>query len=69
MVGRVIDAVNLPVTVKMRLGWDSDSLSAPELAAAFENIGVAAVTVHGRTRQQGFHGSVNRAGIPGGSKL
>lgn len=63
MVGRVIDAVNLPVTVKMRLGWDRDNLTAPELATAFEDIGVAAVTVHGRTRQQGFHGSVNREAI------
>ena len=63
MVGRVIDAVKLPVTVKMRLGWDRDHTTAPELAAAFENLGVAAVTVHGRTRQQGFKGSVDRAGI------
>jgi len=63
MVGRVIEAVNLPVTVKMRLGWDSSSITAPELAAAFEDIGVAAVTVHGRTRSQGFHGEVNRNGI------
>ncbi|MEO2015204.1 MAG: tRNA-dihydrouridine synthase [Fuerstiella sp.] len=63
MVGRVIDAVKLPVTVKIRLGWDSDNLTAPELAAAFERIGVAAVTVHGRTRHQGFQGSVNRGGI------
>ena len=63
MVGRVIDAVRVPVTVKMRLGWDDDNLTAPELAAAFEQIGVAAVTVHGRTRQQGFHGRVNRPGI------
>ncbi|MEZ6122675.1 MAG: tRNA-dihydrouridine synthase [Planctomycetaceae bacterium] len=63
LVARVIDTVRLPVTVKMRLGWDSDSQTAPELAAAFEKIGVAAVTVHGRTRQQGFHGTVNREGI------
>lgn len=63
MVGRVIEAVNLPVTVKMRLGWDHSSLAAPELAAALEDIGVAAVTVHGRTRAQGFHGTVNRDGI------
>ncbi len=63
MVGRVIDAVELPVTVKMRLGWDSTQRTAPQLAAAFEDIGVAAVTVHGRTRQQGFGGSVDRAGI------
>lgn len=63
MVSRVIDAVKLPVTVKMRLGWDSKTLTAPQLAAAFEDIGVAAVTVHGRTRSQGFHGTVDRDGI------
>ena len=48
MVSRVIDAVKLPVTVKMRLGWDSKTLTAPQLAAAFEDIGVAAVTVQDR---------------------
>ena len=63
MVARVIDAVALPVTVKMRLGWDDDNLAAPELAAALEQIGTAAVTVHGRTREQGFHGTVNRSAI------
>lgn len=63
MVSRVIDAVKLPVTVKMRLGWDSKTMTAPQLAVAFEDIGVAAVTVHGRTRSQGFHGSVDREGI------
>jgi nifR3 family TIM-barrel protein len=63
LVEAVIEAVQLPVTVKMRLGWDSSSLTAPQLAAAFEQAGVAAVTIHGRTRAQGFHGSVNRDGI------
>jgi len=63
MVRQVIEAVDLPVTVKMRLGWDSNSITAPELAAALEDIGVTAVTVHGRTRSQGFHGTVNRDGI------
>ena len=63
MVSRVIDAVKLPVTVKMRLGWDSSMITAPELAVALEDIGVAAVTVHGRTRSQGFHGTVDREGI------
>ena len=62
-VARVIEAVDLPVTVKMRLGWDDNHLAAPELAAALEKIGVAAVTVHGRTRQQGFHGGVNRRAL------
>lgn len=62
-VARVIDAVRIPVTVKMRLGWDSNNLTAPQLAAELEKVGVAAITVHGRTRAQGFHGSVNREGI------
>jgi tRNA-dihydrouridine synthase B len=63
LVGAVVAAVRIPVTVKMRLGWDDESLSAPDLARAFERVGVAGVIVHGRTREQGFKGSVNRAGI------
>jgi tRNA-dihydrouridine synthase len=47
----------------MRLGWDDDLLAAPQLAAALEQIGTAAITVHGRTRQQGFYGGVNREAI------
>lgn len=62
-VARVIDAVSIPVTVKMRLGWDDDHLAAPQLAAALEQVGTAAVTVHGRTRAQGFHGGVNREAL------
>ncbi|GJD95394.1 tRNA-dihydrouridine synthase B [Methylobacterium iners] len=45
-------AVRVPVTVKMRLGWDHASLNAPELARRAEGLGLNAVTVHGRTRQQ-----------------
>jgi nifR3 family TIM-barrel protein len=63
LVERVVRAAGVPVTVKMRLGWDDQSLTAPGLARAFEQVGVAAVIIHGRTREQGFHGSVNRAGI------
>ncbi len=63
LVAAVVNAVKIPVTVKMRLGWDDQSLTAPELARAFEQAGVAGVIVHGRTRQQGFKGSVSRAGI------
>ena len=59
----VVQAVTIPVTVKMRLGWDDRSISAPRLAAALEQVGVAAITVHGRTRQQGFHGHVDIDGI------
>jgi len=60
LVEDVVNAVSVPVTVKMRLGWDRDNITAPALAREFEQLGVAAVTVHGRTRQQGFHGDVNR---------
>jgi nifR3 family TIM-barrel protein len=59
----VVKAVSIPVTVKMRLGWDDESLTAPALARAFEQVGVAAVIVHGRTRAQGFQGLVSRSGI------
>lgn len=62
-ISAVIGAVDLPVTVKMRLGWDRDQITAPMLAREFEQLGVAAVTVHGRTRQQGFHGTVHLDGI------
>ena len=63
LVSRVVAAVKIPVTVKMRLGWDRSSLTAPELATAFEQLGVAAITIHGRTRAQGFGGDVDLAGI------
>jgi nifR3 family TIM-barrel protein len=63
LVRRVVESVRIPVTVKMRLGWDDDHLTSPFFAREFEKAGVAAVTVHGRTRAQGFGGSVNLAGI------
>jgi len=63
LVRTVVEAVDMPVTVKMRLGWDDDSWSAPFFAREFEQAGVAAITIHGRTREQGFGGSVNKAGI------
>jgi nifR3 family TIM-barrel protein len=63
LVEAVVRAVDAPVTVKMRLGWDDRSLTAPALARAFEQVGVAGVIIHGRTREQGFRGSVNREGI------
>ena len=59
----MVDALRIPVTCKMRLGWDADNLTAPDLARALEEVGVAGIIVHGRTRQQGFSGAVNRAGI------
>ncbi len=63
LVRGMVDAVKIPVTAKMRLGWDSDNLTAPDLARVLEDSGVAAVFVHGRTRAQGFGGTVNLAGI------
>jgi nifR3 family TIM-barrel protein len=63
LVAAVVDSVAVPVTVKMRLGWDDTALTAPALARAFENVGVAGVIIHGRTREQGFRGSVSREGI------
>ncbi len=52
IVRAVADAVDIPVTVKMRTGWDSDSINAPELAKRCEAAGAKAITVHGRTRKQ-----------------
>lgn len=63
MVRAVVEAVRIPVTVKMRLGWDEHNLTAPALARQFEEVGVAAVMVHGRTREQGFGGGVSLDGI------
>lgn len=63
LAARVVSAVKIPVTVKMRLGWDDTQITAPFFARAFEDVGVAAVAIHGRTRQQGFSGEVNREGI------
>src|SRR5579864_5196883 len=62
LVAAVVEAVEVPVTVKMRLGWDEATLSAPGLAREFEKVGVAAVIIHGRTREQGFRGVVSREG-------
>ncbi len=63
LVKRVVESVKIPVTVKMRLGWDANNLTAPDLARQFEELGAAAITIHGRTRQQGFNGRVNLDGI------
>ncbi|MAD35837.1 MAG: tRNA dihydrouridine synthase DusB [Tistrella sp.] len=56
-------AGSVPVTVKMRLGWAEGELSAPDLAARLEQIGVAMITVHGRTRAQLYKGAADPAGI------
>jgi len=63
LVRGMVNAVKIPVTAKMRLGWDDDNLTAPDLARALEDAGIAAIFVHGRTREQGFGGTVNLASI------
>ena len=63
LVRGMVEAVKIPVTTKMRLGWDDNNITAPDLARALEDVGVAAIFVHGRTREQGFGGTVNLAGI------
>jgi len=63
LVGMMVEALKIPVTAKMRLGWDDENITAPDLAQALEDVGVAAVFVHGRTREQGFGGRVNLDGI------
>ena len=58
-----VDAVKVPVTVKMRMGWNDDSLNAPELARIAEDLGAQLITVHGRTRCQMYKGSADWAFI------
>lgn len=59
IIDAVVAAVDVPVTVKMRLGWDENSLNAPSLARRAEQSGVKMVTVHGRTRCQLYNGSAD----------
>lgn len=55
----MVDAVDIPVTVKMRAGWDEEHLNAPEIAYLAEKAGIAAVAVHGRTRGQFYSGKAD----------
>ncbi len=63
LAGRLLEAtvraVPVPVTLKMRMGWDHGSLNAPHLAAIAETAGIRMVTIHGRTRQQFYEGSAD----------
>ena len=63
LVKGMVDAVKIPVTAKMRLGWDDQNITAPDLARALQDVGIAAIFIHGRTSEQGFSGTVNLAGI------
>jgi nifR3 family TIM-barrel protein len=63
LVKAAVDASDIPVTVKMRLGWDDASRNAAEFARRCEGLGVAAVTVHGRTRCQFYKGQADWAAV------
>ena len=59
LIEAAVNATSRPVSLKMRLGWDDNSRNAPEIAARAERLGVKAITVHGRTRQQFYGGSAD----------
>lgn len=63
LMAAAVDAVDVPVTVKMRLGWDDASRNAPEIAARAEALGVQAVTIHGRTRCQFYKGAADWSAV------
>ena len=63
LIEAVVNAVRVPVTLKMRLGWDDASRNAPELARRAEDAGVRLVTVHGRTRCQFYKGRADWAAV------
>ena len=59
IVSAVVEAVPVPVTVKIRSGWDNNSINAVEVAKICEEAGASAITVHGRTRSQGYSGKAD----------
>jgi len=59
IVKAVVDTVEIPVTVKIRSGWDDKNINAKEVAIACEESGASAICIHGRTRSQGYSGKVN----------
>jgi tRNA-dihydrouridine synthase B len=63
LIAATVKAVKVPVTVKMRMGWDHSTLNAPELAHIAEDLGAQLITVHGRTRCQMYKGSADWAFI------
>ncbi|MEC7488473.1 MAG: tRNA dihydrouridine synthase DusB, partial [Pseudomonadota bacterium] len=59
IINATVSSVDIPVTLKMRMGWDENNLNAPELAMIAEQSGVQMLTVHGRTRSQMYEGKAN----------
>lgn len=63
LIEAVVNAVDVPVTLKTRLGWDDDMMNAPQIAIAAEAAGIAMITIHGRTRCQFYKGAADWAAI------
>ena len=63
LIEATVAAVRVPVTLKMRLGWDRDSMNAPDLARRAESAGICMITVHGRTRCQFYDGSADWSAV------
>ena len=63
LIEATVGAVTVPVTLKMRLGWDDRTINAPELARRAEAAGVRLITVHGRTRCQFYKGRADWAAV------
>jgi nifR3 family TIM-barrel protein len=63
IIGAAVDATSRPVTLKMRLGWDENSRNAPEFAAMAQALGVKAITVHARTRNQFYKGNADWSAV------
>ncbi len=59
ILARMADAVKIPVTVKIRSGWNADNINAPEIALLAEKAGIADIAVHGRTREQFYNGNAD----------
>src|SRR5262249_54181786 len=63
LIAATVNATTRPVTLRMRLGWDEQSKNAPQLATQAEALGVRAITVHGRTRQQFYNGAADWSAV------
>ena len=59
MTAEIVKQVNIPVTVKTRLGWDDNSIKIVEVAKRLQDVGIQALTIHGRTRKQMYKGEAN----------
>src|SRR6201996_2760846 len=68
LIGAAVEGTKRPVTLKMRLGWDEHWKNAPEIARRAEQLGVAAITVHGRTRQQFYRGKADWRAVADGQQ-